>query len=86
MSDAANTNNENVKVFDIVTTTRITVPAGTSVERLKGGDGALVLPCGTRIKSFVVFERDEDEDLTTEQLTQLGCDANDLSREITESE
>ena len=86
MSDATDATNENVKVFDIVTTTRITVPAGTTVERLRGGDGALVLPCGTKIKSFVVFERNEDEDLTTEQLMQLGCDANDLSREITESE
>lgn len=86
MSDAAKPANENSAVFDIITTTRITVPAGTTVERLPGGDGAFVLPCGTKIKSFVVFERDEDEDLTTEQLTQLGCDANDLSREITESE
>ena len=86
MSDSANTDEGDVIAFDIVTTTRITVPSGTTVERLAGGDGAFILPDGTRIKSFVVFERGEEEDLTTEQLAGLGCDANDLSRVITEAE
>lgn len=84
MSDTANTGDGNVTVLEIVTTTRITVPAGTTVERLSGGDGSLVLPDGTKIKSFVVFERNEDEDLTTEQLAEIGCDADDLSRVISE--
>jgi len=71
-------------VFEIVTTTRLVAPKGTTFEELTGGHGALILPDGTRIKTFVVFERAEEEDLTHEQMLELGCSAEDVSRVITE--
>lgn len=79
-----NLNENGDTVFEIVTTTRVVAPAGTTYEELPGGHGALILPDGTRIKSFVVFERGEEEDLDHEQMLELGCEAEDISRVITE--
>ena len=72
-------------VFEITTTTRVVAPKGTTIEELSGGHGALVLPDGTQIKSFVVFERGEEEDLNYAQMLELGCSAEDVSRVIVET-
>ena len=81
-----NLNDAGDAIFEVVTTTRLVAPAGTTFEELPGGHGAFILPCGTRIKTFVVFERGEDEDLTHEQMLTLGCEAEDTSRTITEQD
>jgi hypothetical protein len=72
-------------IFEIVTTTRLVAPKGTTIEELAGGHGALILPDGTRLKTFVVFERAEEEDLTHEQMLEIGCSAEDISRDIAEA-
>ena len=72
-------------IFEITTTTRVVAPKGTTIEELPGGHGALILPDGTQIKSFVVFEGKEEEDLNYNQMLELGCSAEDTSRVIVET-
>lgn len=81
-----NLNKDGDTVFEIETKTRLVAPAGTTFEELPGGHGAFILPDGTRIKSFVVFERQEDEDLDHEEMLAIGCEAEDISRIITEQD
>ena len=81
-----NLNDNGDTVFEIVTTTRLTAPAGSTFEELPGGHGAIILPDGTRIKSFIVFERGEEEDLSHEEMLVIGCEAEDVSRVISEQD
>lgn len=81
-----NLNDNGDTVFEIVTTTRLTAPAGSTFEELPGGHGAIILPDGTRIKSFIVFERGEEEDLSHEEMLAIGCEAEDVSRVISEQD
>lgn len=70
--------------FEIVTVTRITVPSGSTIEKNTiGGGGAIILPTGESLKSYVVFEKNEEKDLNSLEMEELGCYNEDISREIT---
>lgn len=71
--------------LEIVTVSRITVPKGSSVTTtMTGGSGTIILPTGEGLRSFLVLELNEEEDLTTQRLEELGCSCEDISREIRE--
>lgn len=83
MSEVNEIEGDTVK-FEIETLTTFEAPRGTTFEELPEGHGAFILPNGKRIKSFVVFEADEEEDLNHQQMLDLGCEAEDTSRIISQ--
>lgn len=71
--------------MEITTLTSVMVPEGSKIELGAGGRGhaSILLPSGKRIKSFVIFEIDEEE-LDEAELAEHGIFAEDLSRDIEE--
>ena len=74
---------DNDAILEIVTISRITAPRVSSVTTtMSGQGGTIILPNGDELKSFLVLELNEEEDLTTQQLEERGCSCEDISREI----
>lgn len=74
-------------ILRITTITQIIVPKGTTVlTAAGGGHSEIILPSGESLKSFVVFEKDEEGDLSSVEMENLGCYAEDISRVIEEAD
>lgn len=83
MSQVNDENEDETIILEITTVTRVEVPRGTTVINY-GRDNessGFLLPDGTELKSFVVFENGE-KDLTFKEMEDLGCYSEDISRKI----
>lgn len=69
----------------VTVTDSISVPEGSTIEIAPTGmTSAIKLPDGTILKPWIVYERNEDENLTYDQLVQIGCYAEQNDRLIEE--
>lgn len=66
----------------ITITDHVLVPKGTKINIAPTGvQSSFTLPDGTILKPWISYERDEDEDLTTDDLHKLGVFLEMASRE-----
>lgn len=58
----------------VTVTDTISVPEGSTIEIAPTGiTSAIRLPDGTILKPWIIYERDEEENLTDDQLIEIGC-------------
>jgi len=75
---------EDSSLIEIQVTTRLEVPKGATVSiAANGNTNGIKLPCGQVIKPWIAFEKNEEEDLTYEELENLGCSYDAVERDIT---
>lgn len=69
-------------MLTITITDHVLVPKGTKIDIAPTGvQSSFTLPDGTILKPWISYERDEDEDLNTDALHQLGVFPEMASRE-----